>query len=335
MTEIRKIAARSIAQYVKVIREIRPQTNAGLWFRGQASATYRLTPGALRNTTAITDGLGRPIAPGQVVRARGGEVTGLNPERMLAEFKRQARPFVEGVPANDFEWMFIAQHHRLLTRLLDWSTNALVALYFAASTAERQIGNGTAACEEFCAGEEFSDQGFAVFVIDPGAMNNAAFDIADPIDIAANAEEWKAYLSPTKHGLDAYAPVCITAPHIAPRIRAQSGVFTLHGSNIDPVDFYDVFRPFITKIFIPFTSTSEIVSGLAQLGINESFIYPSLDSIALDITTSERLRHGAEKAEFFDRHAANQPQSQPTDSASPKAAPSARVTKKRGGRKST
>jgi hypothetical protein len=53
---------------------------------------------------------------------------------MLARFKVHAAPYVER-DLNDWQWLVVAQHHGLSTRLLDWSTNALVALFFAVEKA--------------------------------------------------------------------------------------------------------------------------------------------------------------------------------------------------------
>jgi hypothetical protein len=50
---------------------------------------------------------------------------------MLRLFKQQACPFLTYTPKNDWEWLAVAQHHGLPTRLMDWSHNPLVAAYFA------------------------------------------------------------------------------------------------------------------------------------------------------------------------------------------------------------
>lgn len=84
------------------------------FFRGQSSSEYRLIPS-----------IGRRFKDGEESVLKQYE------KEIFEDFKRKYSMFTDVRPKNDKEFLFLAQHYGLPTRLLDWTYNPLIALYFA------------------------------------------------------------------------------------------------------------------------------------------------------------------------------------------------------------
>lgn len=296
------IVVDSLSAYIDAVSSINSAENDTAWFRGHSTATYRLTPGVLRDLVPFRDSYGRPLDGTEPLRSSGYELTGVSPERMLSDFKRRSIPFLEFVPRNDFEWLFLMQHHGVPTRLLDWTTNALVALYFALEDTRPSGDASDEDCEEEI--DEFAENAAAVFAINPHKVNRAMHaDIAEVVDVSADYERWEAYTRPTElfsEHFDNFSPLCITAPQLSPRIRAQSGLFTIHGRDVNPLDWFSVVRPLITKILIPHEKAPVIWQQLRHFGFTKSFIYPGLDSVAHDVRVDEQRRWRHERKAYLE-----------------------------------
>jgi FRG domain len=286
----------NLSQFVKVIAEINSldkYQGEELWYRGQSDSSWRLTPTGIRGMIPYKNARGYKITKPSI--SEGDSYIGPNLGNMLEEFKRKSYPYLTYAPKNEFEWMFLAQHHGLPTRLLDWTLNPLVALYFALEKAKTDLPLTAEEAISLYQKDELCSNGVAIFAMNPSEINKTIHDISNPIDIISSPEKW--YMYTENSDTREMFPICVRGNYTNDRIRFQSGNFTLHGTNIWALDYYTKLEKKFHKIFIPYDCCSEVFKDLRKLGITKSFIYPGLDSLTEDIYMDE--------IERFNKHAFN------------------------------
>lgn len=170
-------------------------------------------------------------------------------EYMLQEFKRRGHPYLSNKPESNWDWLIHAQHHGMATRLLDWTENPLVALYFAVR-------------DHNC-----KDRFEAVVWL----MKIRNDEIIVPLK----------KLDPfNQKGTRVFRPSFVSR-----RLEAQNGWFSIHQyldgkDHFVPLEKNSRFKSKLIKLLIPLRHASGILEDLDLCGINSATLFPDLDGVS-------------------------------------------------------
>lgn len=231
---------------LEVIGELYDEYRGGLWWRGQGR-DWDLVPKVFR-PESITD---------------AQEVSVANTFRLRAPSRYDNCPDWD----DHARWLFLMQHYRVPTRLLDWSESPLVGLYFAVSEAE------------------YVDEQGVLWMADPFEMNDALHG-SRSIFLAEHpvaTELINAAYSTQPADQDTVAALAVD--ELDPRMMLQLGGFTIHGSPTPVAQLEDA-ASYLTKIIIDQEGKPSILKWLQRLGIKRRNLFPDLENLAKELQRS-------------------------------------------------
>jgi hypothetical protein len=221
-----------------------------IWFRGHADARWRLEPSLARQDKLSSE------------------------NQLTKRFKQNAFQFLQRVPTEEWEWMFLMQHYGVPTRLLDWTESPLVGLYFALQEDGFSLGTRRPPAALWC-----------LFPRKLNELSGLVLNPPDDIPAFGDEEELKDYLPSRVHGAGTASknPLAIIAPRQFGRVYAQQGVFTIlhrESRNIEDLTDGPDRSNHLVQIVIPRTAAHRIRKEIALLRITKLTVFPQLENVA-------------------------------------------------------
>jgi hypothetical protein len=247
------VTIESIGNLLSACNEATKKFESVIWWRGVEKSNYSLQPGIYRRPDFLHE---KDI---------------LNTWRYKAPWRRSDCP-----APDDFQnWLFLMQHYRLPTRLLDWTESPLTAAFFAVRKRELHLESG------------------ALWALGPIALNvkqfgGSARGIFLPREPKIKSLFDNAFFPKEENKLEKIAAIC--PPEIDIRLMVQMSVFTIHGTST-PLEQIEGNENFLMKFEISAQGKKNLLNQLKLLGISERNLFPDLDHLSEDIASEEFTKY--------------------------------------------
>ncbi len=202
----------------------------------------------------------------------------------IEDFKRHASLVSDlNLPSDDdrFGWLCVMQHYGTPTRLLDWTENALIALYFTVADARDSDGELWAMLP--WALNKKADAGWGTPI--PSRSRHLRYLLSEPY--------WSGDGLAEEVGLDkpVDCPLALRPPMMFPRMAVQSSGFTIHplpdrGQAIEAV----LADPkHLVRYIIPAEVKRDFLLQLRSLAISDGHLFPDLEGLSRMIVSDTQV----------------------------------------------
>lgn len=268
-------AADSVESFLKLLYNSPKKPDTETFFRGHSNGTYELTPSLLRKWD-------------------NGDWKFMQSEDRLCKELLIAHHDEFQSDQYCFDRLVRMQHYSLPTRLLDISSNPLMALFFACTSESKTDGeviifhvasdnlkyydSDTVSCLSNLCNLTYEQKSKIDLSLD-----QAAFNISEVIGkLLHHIRSEKVFFEGKIAPDDLGSIICVKAKRTNTRIKSQSGAFLLFGHEVTLPDAGQVGIE-ISRVTIRHADKKSILAQLNQININATTVYPSIEQTAVHL----------------------------------------------------